>query len=92
MAILGGTRSLVGPALAAALLTMVSYPDIVLPGLSRDALTIVQDWEADVYALVIILVMLFLPDGISGSGRRLLDRLGRGRLRSDAESGGGDVA
>lgn len=65
MAVLGGTRSLLGPLLAAAFLTLIPYADAVLPGLSREAMTVIQDWEADVYGLVIILVMLFLPGGIA---------------------------
>lgn len=82
MAVLGGTRSLVGPAAAAVGLMLVSYPDVILPGLSREALSTLQDWEADIYALVIIVVMLFLPEGVSGAGRALLARIG---LRSTSQ-------
>lgn len=66
MAVLGGTRSLVGPAAAAGLLSLIPYADAVLPGLSRGALTVMQEWEGDIYALVIIVVILFLPDGVAG--------------------------
>lgn len=91
MAVLGGTRSLIGPAAAAILLTLVSYPDIVLPGISQDALAVVQDWEVDVYALVIMLVMLFLPDGLAGAGREMLSRFGRARTdRGGAPPGAGE--
>ncbi len=86
MAVLGGTRSLAGPAAAAILLTLVSSPDVVLPALPRETLEVIQDWEADVYGLVIILVILFLPDGLSGAARRLSARV-RG-----ARSGPGDTA
>ncbi len=90
MAVLGGTRSLAGPAAAAILLTLVSFPDIVLPGLSRDILAVVQDWEVDIYALVIILVVLFLPEGIAGAGRRVLGLLRRGVVEpSGSDSGTG---
>ncbi|MHB9002708.1 MAG: branched-chain amino acid ABC transporter permease [Coriobacteriia bacterium] len=65
MAVLGGTRSLAGPALAAALLTLVPYADAVLPGLSREALSFIQDWEADLYGLTIILVLLLAPGGVA---------------------------
>lgn len=85
MAVLGGTRSLAGPAAGAILLTMVSSPDVVLPGLSRAALELIQDWEADIYALVIIGVMLFLPDGLSGAARRAAEKISRMRTgRGDA--------
>jgi len=76
MAVLGGTRSLLGPLLAAAFLTLIPYADAVLPGLSREVMTVIQDWEADVYGLVIILVMLFLPGGIAGLLRSLGARKG----------------
>lgn len=65
MAVLGGTRSLAGPALAAVLLTLVPYADAVLPGLSREALSFIQDWEADLYGLTIILVLLLAPGGVA---------------------------
>lgn len=76
MAVLGGTRSLLGPLLAAAFLTLIPYADAVLPGMSREVMTIIQDWEADVYGLVIILVMLFLPGGIAGLLRSMAARKG----------------
>lgn len=76
MAVLGGTRSLLGPAAAAAMLSMTPYADAVLPGLSRNALTVLQEYEADLYGLVIIIVMLFLPDGVSGVLRRVRARRG----------------
>lgn len=71
MAVLGGTRSLAGPLLATALLTLVPFADAVLPGLSREALTFIQEWEADLYGLIIIAVMLLAPGGLSGLARRL---------------------
>jgi len=76
MAVLGGTRSLLGPLLAAAFLTLIPYADAVLPGLSREVMTVIQSWEADLYGLVIILVMLFLPGGIAGLLRGLSARRG----------------
>ncbi len=70
MAVVGGSGSLAGPAIAATLLTLVPFADAIIPGLSRDALALIQDWEADVYGLIIILVMLFAPGGVSGFMRR----------------------
>ncbi|PKQ30284.1 MAG: branched-chain amino acid ABC transporter permease [Actinobacteria bacterium HGW-Actinobacteria-10] len=76
MAVLGGTRSLFGPALAAALLTLVPYADAVLPGLSREALSFIQDWEADLYGLTIILVLLLAPGGVAALIRRVAGKRG----------------
>jgi len=76
MAVLGGTRSLLGPLLAAAFLTLIPYADAVIPGLSREVMTVIQNWEADLYGLVIILVMLFLPGGIAGLMRGFAARKG----------------
>ncbi len=76
MAVLGGTKSLLGPILAAALLTLIPYADAVIPGLSRGVIAVIQGWEADLYGLVIILVMLFLPGGIAGLLRGLAARKG----------------
>lgn len=71
MAVLGGTRSLAGPLVAAALLTLIPYADAVLPALPREVMTVIQEWEADFYGLVIILVMLFLPGGVAGAMRAI---------------------
>jgi len=71
MAVLGGTRSLAGPLLAAVILTLIPYADAVVPGLSREVMTVIQEWEADIYALVIIVVMLYMPGGVAGLMRRV---------------------
>ncbi len=76
MAVLGGTRSLAGPLVAAALLTLIPYADAVLPGLPREVMAVIQEWEADFYGLVIILVMLFLPGGVAGAMRAIGTRRG----------------
>lgn len=74
MAVLGGTRSLMGPLLAAVVLTLIPYADAILPGLPREVMTVVQEWEADVYGLIIIIVMLFMPGGIAAGLRGLVVR------------------
>lgn len=66
MAVAGGTRSLAGPALAAVLLTLVPYADAVMPGLSRPALELIQEYQQDLYGVLIIAVMLFAPAGLAG--------------------------
>ncbi|MBE0416266.1 MAG: branched-chain amino acid ABC transporter permease [Coriobacteriia bacterium] len=76
MAVLGGTRSLAGPVLAAILLTTIPFADAVIPGLSRSALETIQEWQEDVYGLTIIAVMIFVPGGLAGALRRI-SALGR---------------
>lgn len=75
MAVLGGTASLAGPVAAAVLLTLLQYIDAFLPGLSREAAQVLQGYQADVYGLVIVLVVLFAPSGVAGLLRK---RTGRG--------------
>lgn len=70
MAVIGGSSSLAGPIVSAALLTLLQYPDSLIPGLPREAATTVQSFQADVYGLAIVLVVLFVPRGIAGLWRR----------------------
>lgn len=76
MVVLGGTRSLAGPVLAAIGLTLLTYVDAVIPGLSKGTVAFLQDWKGDIYGLVIVLVMLFAPAGLSGIVRALRARAG----------------
>lgn len=69
MAVLGGSRSLAGPAAAAVLLTLIPYIDALVPGLPREASALVQEWVEVLYGAVIIVVMLFAPSGLAGLGR-----------------------
>ena len=69
MAVIGGTGSLAGPVVAAALLTLLTYLDALIPGISRQAAQTVQSLQADVYGLAIILVVLFAPGGIGAVWR-----------------------
>ncbi|MDZ4178266.1 MAG: branched-chain amino acid ABC transporter permease [Coriobacteriia bacterium] len=79
MAVLGGSRSLAGPVFAAVLLTLVGYADAVIPNLSRDALALIQDWQADLYGTVIIVIMLVAPGGLAAIARRVFRRAGEVR-------------
>ena len=72
MVVLGGMGSLGGAVLGAALLTMLEFPGVLLPGLPRQVSDIVTDWQPDIYGLTLILVMLFLPAGLAGLGRWLV--------------------
>ncbi len=70
MAVIGGTDSLAGPLVAAVALTLVQYLDAIVPGLSKGAAETLQAYQADIYGLAIILVVLFAPAGLSGLWRR----------------------
>ena len=72
MVVLGGMGSLGGAVLGTALLTMLEFPGVLLPGLPRQVSDIVTDWQPDIYGLTLILVMLVLPAGLAGLGRSLV--------------------
>ncbi len=76
MAVLGGGRSLAGPVAAALILTLAGFADAVFPGLSRETLAVIQDWQADLYGLIIISVMLLAPAGFAGLYRAGLRSVG----------------
>jgi branched-chain amino acid transport system permease protein len=69
MVVLGGMGSLGGAVVGATLLTLLQFPDAVLPGLPRGIATVVQDWQPDIYGLVLILIMIFAPGGLAGIAR-----------------------
>jgi len=69
MAVIGGTGSLGGPVVAAALLTLLTYLDALIPGISREGAQTVQSLQPDVYGIAIILVVLFAPGGIGAVWR-----------------------
>lgn len=75
MVALGGMGSLTGAIAGTVLLTLLPYADAIIPGLSRDAIAFLQDWETDIHGLVLILVMLFMPGGLAGLGRQVASRL-----------------
>ena len=70
MAVTGGTGSLAGPIAAAALLTLVQYLDALVPGLPRETAQTLQQYQADIYGIAIVLVVLFAPKGIAGLWQR----------------------
>jgi branched-chain amino acid transport system permease protein len=75
MVALGGSGSLFGAGGAAVLLTLLPFADSIVPGVSRGVSEFLQDWEPDIYGLVLILVMLFLPHGLSGVARGIAARI-----------------
>lgn len=74
MTVLGGTASLAGPLAAAVLLTLLQYLDALVPGISRETAQLLQSYQADIYGLAIVLVVLFAPSGVAG----MLRRMGKG--------------
>jgi branched-chain amino acid transport system permease protein len=88
MVALGGMGSLAGAVTGTVLLTLLPYADAIVPGLSRGTIEFLQDWESDIYGLVLILVMLFMPHGLAGLGRTLVRRLRNpGAPGASAEAG-----
>lgn len=81
MVIVGGTASLGGPVASAAALTLLPYADALIPGLSAGVVAFLQEWEADLYGIAMILVVIFAPGGLGG----LLKRSG---TRGDAAGAG----
>ena len=84
MTVLGGTSSIAGPVIAAVLLTMLPHLDAIVPGMPETVASVLQDWQADIYGLAIILVMLFVPGGVAGALRRFSSRKDASVERSDA--------
>ncbi len=81
MVVVGGTGSLIGPVLGSVGLTLLPYADALIPGLSEGAVAFLQNWEADIYGLAMIGVVIFAPAGIGG----MLRRRDRDRTRGAGE-------
>lgn len=81
MVALGGMGSLPGAVIGTVLLTLLPYADAILPGLSRETVAFLQDWETDIHGMVLILVMLFMPHGLAGLVRSIGTRLFAKRVR-----------
>lgn len=88
MVVLGGMGSLAGAVVGAVVLTILPNLDAVVPGMSPRAVEILQNWNQDIYGLLLIVVMLFLPGGLAGGIRRIRgwvrDRRERGLAGSEA--------
>jgi len=70
MAVIGGSGSLAGPLAATAALTLIQYMDALVPGLPRETALLLQEYQADIYGLAIVVVVLFAPGGVAGLFRR----------------------
>lgn len=70
MVVVGGIGSLAGSVLGAVALTLLPFADALIPGLSKDVIEILQRWEADIYGIAMIAVVILAPSGIGGVLRR----------------------
>jgi branched-chain amino acid transport system permease protein len=86
MVVLGGPGSLAGAVAGTVFLSLLPFSDAVIPGIPREVVEVIQDWEHDLYGLTIILVMLFLPRGLAGGVRSLLSRFERRRPKAGGEA------
>lgn len=66
MVVVGGISSLAGPVLSAIALTLLPYADALVPGLSKQAVELLQSWEADIYGIAMIAVVILAPSGLGG--------------------------
>jgi branched-chain amino acid transport system permease protein len=64
MAIIGGRNSLIGPVVATIALTFIQYIATIIPSLSDGARTLLSNVQTDLYALLIIVLVLFAPKGL----------------------------
>lgn len=80
MLMIGGRSSIAGAVSGAFLLTY-------LPEWLRDF----QNWYMAIYGLGLLIILIFLPEGLAGGGRRLFERLERLRKRAP-DAGVGPVA
>lgn len=71
MAVIGGTGSLLGPVIAAVVLTLLRYPDAVISGIPSATAEIIQSFQEDLYGLAIVLVVIMAPSGFAGLIRRI---------------------
>ena len=88
MVIIGGTGSLFGPLVGATLLMLLPAGLSFVPGLPQDDVGLLQQ---AVYGLVMVLLMIFRPGGIVGSGKRRSKTVtsGRGDAQAGAQFGKG---
>jgi len=66
MVVVGGQASLWGSAVGAVVLT-----------LAPEYLRFLKDYRLVVYGAIVVVLMMFLPDGLAGAGRWILQRVGR---------------
>jgi branched-chain amino acid transport system permease protein len=72
-AVFGGTRTFVGPLLGVAVLTLVS--ELLVP---------LAEWVPMIYGFILILTLLFFPDGLEGVPHRVQSLYRKLRARGEA--------
>ena len=84
MVVVGGMGSLWGAVVGAVLLTLLPFLDAIVPGMPREVSSALQDWQAGIYGLTLILMMIFAPGGLASVARKLAARVRRRRDEGDA--------
>lgn len=79
MAVIGGRKTVVGPVLSTIALTVIQQIHLLIPGLNYEVAEVLKSVQTEVYAVLIIVLVLFAPGGIASI------RLWRTRLH---ETGG----
>lgn len=87
MVALGGAGSLGGAIAGTVLLTLLPYVDAIVPGLPRNVIAWLQDWESDIHGIVLIAVMLFMPGGLAGWVRSIAGRIRERRAAVPTRAG-----
>ena len=85
MVVVGGARTIYGAILGSALLTSLTYFLQGIEGYVKDTFLIdinIGDYHILIYGLIIIIVMIFFPQGIAGSLVVLIKKLKRIVLRT----------
>lgn len=74
MAIIGGRETLFGPIVAALVITAVQYAGILIPGIDARVAEVISSAQIDLYALIIIVFTLFLPEGLKRVGQKRTEK------------------
>lgn len=65
MTAIGGHDSLMGPVISAIVLSLLPYIDAFIPGIPREFSQTIQSYQADVYGLALVLIVILAPGGIA---------------------------
>jgi len=70
MIIIGGQNSLIGPIISTIFLSFIQYLAIMVPELGEGIKAVLQSVETDLYAVIVILLILFAPKGLGALLKR----------------------
>lgn len=70
MAVIGGRKSIVGPIVAAAVLTLIQQLHLLFPTLDTHIADVLKSVQTEVYAVLIIALVIFAPQGLAAVVRR----------------------